>query len=640
MKKHACLRTGAVALLTVALSTACMPSAVALAQSGEARGETTASSAASSTTPSTTETPASSSSTASSTATFDKSEVVYANLSASGVPEAVCVVNRFNVEKAGSVVDHGDYSSVQNLTNETELARRGDTTEFEAEEGTLYYQGDATSTTLPWDVSLTYELNGKKVDANDLAGASGDLSIQVTTARNDAVDPVFYDSFMMQITFTLPGDVASEVAAEGATVASAGEDATVAFTVLPGRDGDFTLTAKVQNFEMPGAQFAALPYSSVIEMPDTDQMVSSMSSLSDAVSALADGTSSLASGVDELTSGARSLSSGATAFGQGLGQLSASSGTLTSASASIKEALAAISAGLQDADLSQLDQLEQIPGALSQLADGLGQLREGSSAAQQGYASALPALEAAIDAIPAGSLTQEQIGSLIALAQASGSQGDQATASELAAAYQAAQTVKGMYAQIKPAFDGAGQTLAAFAASDGALAQQETALRTMASSLESSVGNGQLDQLSQLSGGLAELSGQYDQFHDGLIQYASGLSALAQNYAQLESGASQLASGTGQLAGGAGELSSGMGQLNASTITLPETMREQIAEMTAEFDFPEFDPVSFASSKNANVDAVQFVMTTAAVELPEVPNVEEPEQERTIWDRFLALFQG
>ena len=33
-------------------------------------------------------------------------------------------------------------------------------------------------------------------------------------------------------------------------------------------------------------------------------------------------------------------------------------------------------------------------------------------------------------------------------------------------------------------------------------------------------------------------------------------------------------------------------------------------------------------------------MTTAAIEQPETPGPEEPEQEKTIWDRFLALFQG
>lgn len=577
--------------------------------------------------------------TSASAATYEKTEVVYASLAANGAPEAVYVVNRFDVEQAGTVVDHGDYSKVQNLTSETELVRTGDATTFEVEEGTLYYQGDATSTTLPWDVTITYELDGKKVAAEDVAGATGKLAIRVTTKRNAAVDPAFYDSFMMQITFTLPGEAASDVAAEGATIASAGEDATVAFTVLPGHDGDFTLTAQVRDFHMAGAQIAALPYSSVIEMPDTDQMTSGMQNLADAVSALADGTSSLASGVDELTGGAQSLSSGTAAFGQGLDRLSGSSGDILSASGEIKGALAAIAGGVADVDLSQLDQLAQLPGGLTALADGLAQLRDGAVAAQQGYAQSLTALDGAIASIPQGTLDEAKIGSLMALAAASPNPQDAATAQELVANYQAAQTVKGTYAQTKKAFDGAGTLLASLAADDGALVQQEATLRAMAKQLQGSVGDGQLDGLRELAGGIADLAAQYGQFHDGLAQYASGLAALADNYNQLASGTADLAQGTSQLAGGAGELASGMGQLNASTSALPDTMKEQIAEMTADYDFPEFDPVSFVSPENEHVKAVQFVLTTAAIEKPEAPQEEEPEQEPTIWDRFVALFR-
>ncbi|MFR3091399.1 MAG: hypothetical protein ACLTMP_06495 [Eggerthella lenta] len=335
------------------LSVACVPSALALAE-GDAASSSSASAAS-----------------ASSAATYEKSEVVYATLAASGAPKAVgYVVNRFDVEVPGTVVDHGDYTSVQNLTNETELAH-GDATTFEAEAGTLYYQGDAANAALPWNVSLSYELDGKKMEADQLAGASGNLAVHVTTARNEAIDPAFYDSFMLQITFTLPGDAASDVEGEGATIAQSGEDATAAFTVLPGQDADFTLTAKVRNFKMPGAQIAALPYSSVVEMPDTSSMVSGMTNLSDAVGALAEGTSSLASGVDELTGGAQDLSSGAAAFGQGLNRLNGSSGQLVSASSQINAALSAVASGLQGADLSQLDQLRPA-GGLNALADGLG----------------------------------------------------------------------------------------------------------------------------------------------------------------------------------------------------------------------------------------------------------------------------
>ena len=126
--------------------------------------------------------------------------------------------------------------------------------------------------------------------AEELAGASGKLAIHLTTSRNEAVaESAFYDSFMLQITFTLPGGVAFDVQGEGATIASLGEDTTVAFTALPGHDGDFELTARVEGFHMDGVQIAALPYSSVVEMPDTSSMVSGMDDLSSAVSRLAEG---------------------------------------------------------------------------------------------------------------------------------------------------------------------------------------------------------------------------------------------------------------------------------------------------------------------------------------------------------------
>lgn len=619
MRNHPCMRTGLAALLTVALSVACVPGALALAQDESAK-EPGASGASAQ--------PAS-------TATYRKSEVVYANLTASGKPEAVYVVNRFDVTGAGSIADYGDYTAVQNLTNQTDLKRQGNATVFEAGEGAFFYQGDAARTALPWRVSLEYKLDGKTVPADQLAGASGALSIRVSTARNDAVPPAFYDSFMMQITFTLPGAVASEVTAEGATVASAGQDTTVAFTVLPGHDGDFELKAQVKDFRMAGAQIAALPYSSVIEMPDTSGMADGMTSLSDAVSQLAAGASSLASGASALSSGVQGLSSGATSFGQGLAQLDLSSGALVEASSQIKTAFDAMSAALSKIDPAQLEQLKQLPDAIDQIADGLEVLARQAHAVQHEYSQAMTALDGAIEGLLANAPTQGQIDSLKEYVKGDSSQAE--TVQKLLSVYEAAQAVKAAYVEGKPAFDDADNALSASAV---ALDQQVAALRAAAKLLDAAVADGRVDQLVQVVEGLSQLPASYGQFHDGLVQYTSGVSALAASYGDLESGTSSLAGGASRLSGGAGSLSGGLGQLNATTITLPETMRKQIEEMTAEFDFPEFDPVSFVSPDNKNVAAVQFVMSTAAIEKPEVPQEKESKAEPTLWDRFLALFQG
>ncbi|WP_225748752.1 hypothetical protein [Paraeggerthella sp. Marseille-Q4926] len=619
MRNHPCMRTGLAALLTVALSVACVPGALALAQDESAK-EPGASGASAQ--------PAS-------TATYRKSEVVYANLTASGKPEAVYVVNRFDVTGAGSIADYGDYTAVQNLTNQADLKRQGNATVFEAGEGAFFYQGDAARTALPWRVSLEYKLDGKTVPADQLAGASGALSIRVSTARNDAVPPAFYDSFMMQITFTLPGAVASDVTAEGASVASAGQDTTVAFTVLPGHDGDFELKAQVKDFRMAGAQIAALPYSSVIEMPDTSGMADGMTSLSDAVSQLAAGASSLASGASALSSGVQGLSSGATSFGQGLAQLDSSSGALVEASSQIKTAFDAMPAALSKIDPGQLEQLKQLPDAIDKIADGLEVLARQAHAVQQEYSQAMTALDGAIGGLLANAPTQGQIDSLKEYVKGDSSQAE--TVQKLLSVYEAAQAVKTAYVEGKPAFDDADNALSASAV---ALDQQVAALRAAAKLLDAAVADGRVDQLVQVVEGLSQLPASYGQFHDGLVQYTSGVSALAASYGDLESGTSSLAGGARQLSGGAGSLSGGLGQLNATTITLPETMRKQIEEMTAEFDFPEFDPVSFVSPDNKNVAAVQFVMSTAAIEKPEAPQEEESKAEPTLWDRFLALFQG
>ena len=154
-KRRRFARTGLAALLVVTPSAACIPHALALSQEG---GQKAANKAV----------PASSAQAAA--ALYEKSEIVYANLAATGTPQAVYVVNRFDVAAPGTLVDHGDYTDVKNLTNESDLVRSGDVTTVDVEEGVFYYQGDAAQTTLPWNIALSYELDGKPISADELPG--------------------------------------------------------------------------------------------------------------------------------------------------------------------------------------------------------------------------------------------------------------------------------------------------------------------------------------------------------------------------------------------------------------------------------------------------------------------------------------
>jgi hypothetical protein len=122
----------------------------------------------------------------------NKSEVVYAKLSAEGTINAVYVVNHFEVEKGGSITDFGNYNSVQNLTESKQIESDGDLISFQAEAGDFYYQGNMESNDLPWIIEITYDMNGERISLQDIAGKSGELGIHIITKQNAKVNTTFF----------------------------------------------------------------------------------------------------------------------------------------------------------------------------------------------------------------------------------------------------------------------------------------------------------------------------------------------------------------------------------------------------------------------------------------------------------------
>ena len=247
------------------------------------------------------------------TASYEKAEVVYSTLDPRGNLIASYVVNQFDIKAPGRVVDYGVYDVVKNLSTKDTLARLDGATVFDATDvGVFYYEGDSTSLELPWDVSIEYWLDGEFYsNPADLGGKSGALEIRLTTSKNWDVNSAFYDCFLQQITFTLPGDLCTNIEAdEGATIASAGKDRTIAFAVLPGHDADCTVRCDVHDFEMGGIQIAALPYESAITMPDTSNVTSGFQQLVDAVALLKGGANDLSYGASQLAYGTSQLSDG------------------------------------------------------------------------------------------------------------------------------------------------------------------------------------------------------------------------------------------------------------------------------------------------------------------------------------------
>ncbi|PWM46824.1 MAG: hypothetical protein DBX47_01785 [Clostridiales bacterium] len=300
-----------------------------------------------------------------------KEEVIYANLSADGSIEKVYAVNVLNVEKGGAVFDYGDFSSVENLTNADKLSIEGDKVIAVAEPGRYYYRGNMKAAALPWQFKIEYMLNGESVTASELNDKSGDIQIKIKTNQNTEISGGYFENYMMQIQFTLNTEYFTNIKAEGGTLANAGKNKILSFTVMPESNAELTLSAKVSNFSMPFAQITALPFSFSFTMPDTSDITTQISTLTDAINKINNGASELKNGISTISKNTDDLTSGSASIAEALTDLATKGDELVYASGQILSGINKLS--------QSLVQMPELQASVSALASGFTNFNNGLS---------------------------------------------------------------------------------------------------------------------------------------------------------------------------------------------------------------------------------------------------------------------
>ncbi len=332
-----------------------------------------------------------------------KEEVVYAHMGADGRVDRVYVVNAFP-EGSGRLVDHGNYDHVINLTNTDHITLTGDRVEVNTEPGDFYYQGELVGSALPWLIDVEYVLDGNRVASAELQGASGELEIRVSVRANRAVDPVFFENYMLQISVNLDTQYFSQIASGGATIASNGQTKVVNLTSLPGKESSYVITTLAKNAHVGQIQVAGLPYEMFIELPDPAAYVSDLVVLQDAIAKLADGVGSFTSGVDELAAASGELSNGAATLADGASEIASGFDSLAAGRGDFDAGLRLYNDGIQEfaggmTDLAAgigaftagIDQLAggstQLSSGLQEYSAGMGQFSAGLNQTAQGGAA-------------------------------------------------------------------------------------------------------------------------------------------------------------------------------------------------------------------------------------------------------------
>jgi len=622
-----------------------------------------------------------------------KEEVVYVTTDASGTVERIDVVNIFG---GGTVTDYGEYSAVKMLNTDDEIRQNGDTVTFTSDADRVYYQGTMKNNEIPWKISILYFLDGQEYGASELAGKSGHLEVRFAVAENEEATGDFYDNYALQASFLLDAYRCSNLSAPDATIADVGSDKQLTYTILPGKGIDTVFSADVKDFEMDAATINGVKLKLNVTVDDAemmdqigdlidgiadidngaDSLYDGAADLQDGGGSLVDGASSLNSGIAALDIGLEKLKAGIGSAQSGLETLNAKSDTLVEGSAQVKTALETIDDSLSSVSVST-DQLTALTQASGAIKTGIGALYDGAAelSGNLGYAQYKAAMTAGgldIDALKAGNAQaisdlNAQIGELQAQAaslEAAGGSAEQ-IASLKAQAGQL-QTVVSLLSGNNAAIGGTESYLGSVSDAMGQVEGGLDDLNTQYGTFDASIGEladtltGMMTDLSTLSSGIGQLVTKYTELDGGIGDYTDGVAALVSGYSTIMDGVSDLAEGSGELADGSGnlysgtvglydgirslcdgskDLADGTGEMRSETSDMDGEVQDKIDDMIDSIQGDDAETLSFTSTKNTSVHAVQFVIRTASIEKSEETAAKiEEDKDTTFWDKLLKLF--
>lgn len=253
-----------------------------------------------------------------------KDESVFVNLSSDGKLEKSTVSNWIHSSESNlEVKDKSSLSDIKNVKTDDEPVKDGENLTWKVEGSDIYYQGK-TDKELPLDVSIKYSLDGEEIKAEDLAGKTGRVKIELEiknkiykeTSINGKTRKI-YTPFTTASSIILPVDKFKNVKSDGGVTISEGNNNIIGFVAFPGLQESLgidnldigvdlkdklVVEADVDNFEMGPIMITATP-----ELPDLsaldkansiDELKDSLNQLKDGSDKLLDGTGKLKDGID------------------------------------------------------------------------------------------------------------------------------------------------------------------------------------------------------------------------------------------------------------------------------------------------------------------------------------------------------
>ncbi len=347
----------------------------------------------------------------------EKDETVTVKADAEGNPTKITVADRLKGTESGDfILDQTNLSNIRNTDGDEvfQLSKDGSLI-WQSFGEDISYEGESDQE-LPVGLQISYYLNGKKVSAEEIAGASGDVRVRFDYSNNKTVE-IVQDGKRKTVTMPylfmtmalLPSDSFTDLKVEnGKVMEMSGKELIVGYAV-PGFMDSLKLNdwEPAEDIELPeyvefsghtenfGLEFTATVVTDGLfeeieeeDLGDIDDLTEQMEELSDASSQIADGGYQLASGGDlfgfylsQYTSGVNTaLSTMVSSLDTINKEVSAAMSASQSQLAGASESLATIASDagriseLLQAEESAITELDEASGSLSSATEALNNL--------------------------------------------------------------------------------------------------------------------------------------------------------------------------------------------------------------------------------------------------------------------------
>ena len=264
--------------------------------------------------------------------TVETDETVYINMDYYGAPTNTRIVKGVNLNGHTEFTDFGDYKDVYNMStfDEPTLKEGSVYWKLDTDKNRFYYEcipNDTVNIQMPWNFDVSYKLNGVPVEADQCAGASGTIQMDIHAVPNTYASDYYKNNMMLVCATGIDMSKALSIDAPGAQIQSFGTYKLVMFMGLPGEENTFTVRIGSDDFESMGLIMFMTPATT-----SALDIMSSMRDIKDRLENSGDnlytGVSSMLSTMQAVQGSLSSMSSGISGIDQVRKQLIKDRGTL------------------------------------------------------------------------------------------------------------------------------------------------------------------------------------------------------------------------------------------------------------------------------------------------------------------------